>query len=251
MQVTGERTSKACHRPKVPRTRINTGIISNFFTIYINLWAGITSKLLKRDGREYHQVSPCRIAKEYKQFTILANFILTRQGQCKQGALTMARVKVRPVTEKQDMHTKRKSHPRDFQPVIYALETPTPLPSSQSLPKLKTPAEQQAEQVTAIMPAYKEAYTENRDRLIAYLTQGFFGNLSDGIVLSELGTAIKSEYAPRNAMSPAQYTSLIADLTTEDYDTVAWIQALRQYIWRTNEHRRPSRPLIDRTTWKI
>ena len=101
------------------------------------------------------------------------------------------------------------------------------------------------EQVKAIIPAYKEAYTENRDRLIAYLTQGFFGNLSDGIVLSELGSAIKSEYAPRNAMSPAQYTSLIADLTSEDYDKVSWIQALRQWIWKSNERRRPPRPLIE------
>ena len=77
MQVTGERTGKACHRPKVPRTRINTGFISNFFTIYINLWAGITSKYIKRDGREYRQVSPCRMTKFNLCNTAFAISILT------------------------------------------------------------------------------------------------------------------------------------------------------------------------------
>ena len=144
-------------------------------------------------------------------------------------------------------HTQTEVTPQGFPTRHIRTGNSDPTPKFTITPELKTPAEQQSEQVTAIMPAYKEAYTENRDCLIAYLTQGFFGNLSDGIVLSELGTAIKSEYAPRNAMSPAQYTSLIADLTTEDYDTVAWIQELRQYIWRTNEHRRPPRPLIEPT----
>ena len=155
----------------------------------------------------------------------------------------MARVKVR-LHGKQGMRTTEVT-PQGFPTRHIRTGNSDPTPKFTITPELKTPTEQQSEQVTAIMPAYKEAYTENRDRLIAYLTQGFFGNLSDGIVLSELGTAIKSEYAPRNAMSPAQYTSLIADLTTEDYDTVAWIQALRQYIWRTNERRRPPRPLIE------
>ena len=104
-----------------------------------------------------------------------------------------------------------------------------------------------AEQVKAVIPTYKEAWNFNRDRLIQYLTQGFFGNLSDGIVLSELGTAIKSKYASRNAMTPAMYTSLIADLTTENYDSVAWLQELRQRIWKSNERRRPPRPLIEPT----
>ena len=157
----------------------------------------------------------------------------------------MARVKVDLFGKRG--HTQTEVTPQGFPTRHIRPGNSDPTPKFTIIPELKTPAEQQAEQVTAIMPAYKEAYTENRDRLIAYLTQGFFGNLSDGIVLSELETAIKSEYAPKNAMSPAQWTALIVDLTTEDYDTVAWIQALRQYIWRTNEHRRPPRPLIEPT----
>ena len=144
-------------------------------------------------------------------------------------------------------HTQTEVTPQGFPTRHIRTGNSDPTPKLTITPELETPAEQQAEQVTAIMPAYKEAYIKNRDRLIAYLTQGFFGNLSDGIVLLELGSAIKSEYAPKNAMSPAQWTALIADLTTEDYDTVAWIQALRQYIWCTNEHRRPPRPLIEPT----
>ena len=114
-------------------------------------------------------------------------------------------------------------------------------------PNPLTPSEIREEQVKAIIPAYKEAWNSNKDRLIQYLTQGFSGNLSDGIVLSELGTAIKSKYASRNDMTPAMYTSLIADLTTENYDSVAWLQELRQRIWKSNERRRPPRPLIEPT----
>ena len=153
----------------------------------------------------------------------------------------MARVKVDLFGKRG--HTQTEVTPQGFPTRHIRTGSPDPTEPLHITPNPPTPAEQ----VKAVIPAYKEAWNFNRDRLIQYLTQGFFGNLSDGIVLSELGTAIKSKYAPRNVMSPAQYTSLIADLTTEDYDTVAWIQALRQYIWRTNEHRRPPRPLIEPT----
>ena len=140
-------------------------------------------------------------------------------------------------------HTQTEVTPQGFPTRHIRTGSPDPTEPLHITPNLPPPAEQ----VKAVIPAYKEAWNSNKDRLIQYLTQGFFGNISDGIVLSELGSAIKSKYAPKNAMSPAQWTALIADLTTEDYDTVAWIQALRQYIWCANEHRRPPRPLIEPT----
>ena len=157
----------------------------------------------------------------------------------------MKRVKVR-LHGKQGMRATEVT-PQGFPTRHICTGNPKPSDSLQITSELKTPVELQAQQVKAVIPVYKEAYTENRQRLIDYLTQGFHGNLSDGIVLSELGQATKSEYASRTAMTPAQWTTLIADLTTDNYDSVCWLQELRQYIWRTNERRRPSRPLIEPT----
>ena len=99
--------------------------------------------------------------------------------------------------------------------------------------------------IEAVIPAYKEAWTENRDRLLAYLTIGFHGNLSDGVTLHELGTALEIQYAPRKAMNADQWHAWIGDLQTEDYNSVDWIKALKTKIYRKYEDLRPPHPHTD------
>ena len=102
-----------------------------------------------------------------------------------------------------------------------------------------------AEQVKAVIPAYKEAWKNNRPRLISYLTAGFHGNLSEGVTLHALGTALETTYAPRKAMTAAQWHSWINDLQTENYDSIQWLANLQTRIYRKYEDLRPPRPLVE------
>ena len=97
-----------------------------------------------------------------------------------------------------------------------------------------------------VIPAFSKAWTANRDRLLAYLSVGFHGNLSTGIILHELGTAIETQYAPRKAMNPQQWRAFTADLQTPDYNNVQWIAGLQAKISRKFQDRRP--PLTTSTT---
>ena len=47
-----------------------------------------------------------------------------------------------------------------------------------------------------VLPAFSRVWTANRTRLLVYLSDGFHNNLSDGVLLHELGTAIETQYAP-------------------------------------------------------
>ena len=65
----------------------------------------------------------------------------------------------------------------------------------------------------AITPKdFQQAWTENRSRVIQFLSQGFGNNLSEGIVLQELGYYISVIYAPRCDMTESQWKSLTKDL---------------------------------------
>ena len=102
-----------------------------------------------------------------------------------------------------------------------------------------------AEQVKAVLPAFNKAYKENRTRLIAYLTAGFHNNMSEGVALHELGTALETTYAPRKAMTPAQWKALTADLQIQDFESVDWIASLQTRISRKYEDLRPPTPFTE------
>ena len=104
-----------------------------------------------------------------------------------------------------------------------------------------------AEQVKAVIPAYKEAWKNNRPRLISYLTAGFHGNLSEGVTLHALGTALETQYAPRKAMTAPQWHAWINDLKAENYNSVDWLKTLKNQLYRKYEDLRPPRPHTDPT----
>ena len=112
-------------------------------------------------------------------------------------------------------------------------------------PNPKTPSELRTEQVTAVIPAYTEAYSNNRDRLLTFLSKGFGKNLSQGVILHELGNALETEYAPRKAMTAPQWYAWISDLHTPDYSSVDWIASLQTRIYRKYEDLRPPRPFTE------
>ena len=102
-------------------------------------------------------------------------------------------------------------------------------------PDIPTPTEQ----IAAVMPAWSEAWDDNRDRLIAWLSEDL--TLSEGVVLNMLGTAIENQYAPRASMSAGQWVCLTSDLTTDNYFNVVWMRELRTRISRKYEDRRKPR----------
>ena len=118
---------------------------------------------------------------------------------------------------------------------------PHPSESAAITPNPQTPAEQ----IQAVMPAFNKAYKENRPRLISFLTQGFHNNLSEGVALRELGTALETTYAPRKAMTPAQWQAFTKDLQAQDFDSIDWIASLQKRIYRKYEDMRPPRPFTE------
>ena len=102
-------------------------------------------------------------------------------------------------------------------------------------PDIPTPTEQ----IAAVMPDWSEAWDDNRDRLIAWLSEDL--TLSEGIVLNMLGIAIENQYAPRKSMSAGQWVCLTSDLTTDNYFNVVWMRELKTRISRKYEDRRKPR----------
>ena len=101
-------------------------------------------------------------------------------------------------------------------------------------PNPKTPPEQ----VHAVLPAFNTAWKENRQRVIDFLSADFHGNLSEGVVLHALATALETTYAPRKAMTAEQWKSLTADLQQEKWTWGHWIHVLKQTLWSKYEGRR-------------
>ena len=89
-----------------------------------------------------------------------------------------------------------------------------------------------------VLPAYNKAWNDNCQRVIDFLSYGFQGNISEGIVLFELGEAITKQYTPRKKMTPDQWRDLTADLQLSTWGYSHWIKALRTHIWRKFEDRR-------------
>ena len=101
----------------------------------------------------------------------------------------------------------------------------------------------QTEKPAPVLPAFTAAYQENRQRLINFLSQDYAPrDLSDGVILHELGEAITAEYAPRTEMTPAQWTALTADLQLDKWNYPHWISALQRKINLKYEGRR-SKPI--------
>ena len=91
----------------------------------------------------------------------------------------------------------------------------------------------------AITPKnFQQAWTENRSRVIQFLSQGFGNNLSEGIVLSELGYYISVIYAPRCDMTEWQWQRLARDFSQRNWKSPHWLEQLRQKIWFKYEKRR-------------
>ena len=117
---------------------------------------------------------------------------------------------------------------------------PHPSESAAITPNPPTPAEQ----IQAVMQAFNKAYKENRPRLIAYLTQGFYG-MSEGVALHAFGDAVTEQYNTRKAMTPAQWQAFTKDLQAQDFDSVDWIASLQTRIYRKYEDMRPPTPFTE------
>ena len=112
-------------------------------------------------------------------------------------------------------------------------------------PNPPTSEELQAEATQAVVPAFTQAYAENRPRLIAYLTAGFHNNMSEGVALHEFADAVETQYAPRKIMTPDQWRAFTEDLQAEDYNSVDWIASLQTRLYRKYEDMRPPTPLVE------
>lgn len=134
--------------------------------------------------------------------------------------------------------------------------TPKPFPTRHI--KIGAPAETPPLVITPdlpkpdpVLPAYQQAWTENRQRLIDFLADGFKGSLPDGSVMHEIGDAITAEYAPRKAMTADQWRALTADLLLPGWTDGHWIYDLQQHIWTKYEGLRIARENPYRRTLKI
>lgn len=116
--------------------------------------------------------------------------------------------------------------------------TPEPSESIAITPEIPTPAELIAD----IMPAFNEAWKANRQRLIDYLGEDL--DVSDGVILHALATAIEMEYAPRIDMNASQWQAFISDLTTGSYFNIEWLRRLKTQIERKYEDRRIQRTAL-------
>ena len=90
-----------------------------------------------------------------------------------------------------------------------------------------------------ITPDYfQKAWAENRSRVIEFLSQGFGDNLSDSIILFELGDMISKIYAPRRDMTEWQWQQLTRDFSQPNYKFPHWLDQLRQKVYFKYEKRR-------------
>ena len=101
----------------------------------------------------------------------------------------------------------------------------------------------QTESPAPVLPAFTAAWKANRQRLIEFLSTDYEPrDLSEGVILHELGEAITVEYAPRAEMTSEQFSALTADFTAEKWDYTHWITALQRKINLKYEGRR-SKPI--------
>ena len=87
-------------------------------------------------------------------------------------------------------------------------------------------------------PAYfQKAWAENRLRVVQFLSQGFGNNLSEGVVLFELGNMISKIYAPRCNMTEWQWEQLTRDFSQQNWESPHWLEQLRQKVYFKYEKR--------------
>ena len=77
-----------------------------------------------------------------------------------------------------------------------------------------------------------EVFQQNKKRLYAFFSQGFNGNLSKGIVLSEFCDTAAQRFGNH------QIRQLESDLSQKDLSDCEWIENLRKRIYRKYEGRR-------------
>ena len=96
-------------------------------------------------------------------------------------------------------------------------------------------------QLVDVKAAYDTIWQANKARVLDYLRDGFDGNLSEGVVLHELGVAIRTEYAPRELMTQAMWIGLCEDFVMSPWSDDHWLHQLRRHIYRKYEDKRPFR----------
>ena len=85
---------------------------------------------------------------------------------------------------------------------------------------------------------FREAWVENRSRVLEFLSQEVNDNLSDGVILFELGEMISKIYAPRCDMTEWQWKSLTKDFSQSNWKSSHWLEQLRQKIYFKYEEKR-------------
>ena len=92
-----------------------------------------------------------------------------------------------------------------------------------------------------VKEAFDTAWIAHKERVIAFLGEGFEGNLSEGVIKMQLGKAIQSEYAPRALMTAEMWVALTTDLEMETWTQDHWMHQLKEKISQKYEGRRPKR----------
>ena len=85
---------------------------------------------------------------------------------------------------------------------------------------------------------FQEVWAENCLRVVQFLSQGFGNNLSEGVVLFELGDMISKIYAPRCDMTEWQWEQLTRDFSQPNWKSPHWLEQLRQKVYFKYEKRR-------------
>ena len=99
----------------------------------------------------------------------------------------------------------------------------------------KAPAPKPTPKPDPVLPAFNSAWRDNRRRVLDYLGKGFYGNISDGVLLHELGTAIEAEYAPRKSMTPVQWKALTAELEKQKWSWGDFIHRTAREIYQKHD----------------
>ena len=92
-----------------------------------------------------------------------------------------------------------------------------------------------------VKDAFDTTWIAHKERVIDFLSQGFDGNLSDGVIKMQLAHAIREQYAPRELMTCEMWESLTTDLEMERWTGDHWLTRLKDQIYQKYEDRRPKR----------
>ena len=85
---------------------------------------------------------------------------------------------------------------------------------------------------------FQEAWVENRSRVLEFLSQEVGSNLSDGVILFELGEMISKIYALRRDMTEWQWQQFTRDFSQRKWKSSHWLEQLHQKIFFKYEEKR-------------